>query len=100
MKRLDRPRRGARFATVLALCVATAAAGLGSSGCRVNEDDVHRWENTLHGPDKLRAVLLHDKYDNALRVEAAMSLIRMKPRSGRRVGITLMADTLAAVPPE
>ena len=63
-----------RFASVLALGLAMGA-GLGAAGCRVNEDDVHRWESTAHGPDKLRAVLLHDKYDNTLRVEAAMSLI-------------------------
>ena len=37
----------------------------------VNEDDIHRWESTSHGPDKLRAVLYNDKYDTPLRVEAA-----------------------------
>ena len=31
-------------------------------------------------------MLVHDKYDVSLRVEAALSLIRMKPRSGRRPG--------------
>jgi hypothetical protein len=99
-------RRRPRFAAVLAVCVATMGAGLGTSGCRVNEDDIHRWESTQHGPDKLCAVLRHDKYDNALRVEAAMSLIRMKPRAGRRVGIIGtpqregMVDTLAQVSPE
>ncbi len=95
MKRLDQRR----FATVIALCLATTA-GLSTSGCRVNEDDIHRWESTQHGPDKLRAVLQHDKYDNALRVEAAVSLIRMKPRAGRRVGVQMMVDTLAQVAPE
>jgi hypothetical protein len=82
------------------MCLATASAGLASSGCRVNEEDIHRWESTAHGPDKLRAVLLHDKYDNALRVEAATSLIRMKPRAGRRVGIGIMVDALASIAPE
>src|SRR5262249_37886941 len=70
------------------------------SGCRVNEDDIHRWESTAHGPDKLKAVLQHDKYDTSLRVDAALSLIRMKPRAGRRVGIGIMVDTLASVAPE
>ncbi|HVY44993.1 MAG TPA: hypothetical protein VHB21_03900 [Minicystis sp.] len=79
---------------------AVAGAAAATSGCRVNEDDIHRWESTAHGPDKLKAVLLHDKYDNALRVEAALSLIRMKPRAGRRIGIQIMVDTLANVPPE
>lgn len=69
-------------------------------GCRVADDDIHRWESTVHGPDKLGAVLAHDKYETPLRVEAALSLIRMKPRAGRRVGIGLMVETLASVPPE
>jgi hypothetical protein len=104
------PKPQARFARLelglrpvasraVALCVA-AAIGLGAAGCRVNEDDIHRWETTAHGPDKLRAVLQHDKYENALRVEAAISLIRMKPRAGRRVGINIMVETLASVAPE
>ncbi|APR84423.1 Hypothetical protein A7982_09772 [Minicystis rosea] len=77
-----------------------AALGLGTTGCRVNEDDIHRWESTAHGPDKLKAVLYHDKYENALRVEAALSLVRMKPRAGRRIGINIMVETLAGVAPE
>ena len=31
---------------------------------------------------------------------AARSLIRMKPRAGRRIGINIMVDTLASVAPE
>ena len=106
MARVDRVTTGSRFAPgasrlrVYALCLATAVGGLGTSGCRVNEDDVHRWESTAHGPEKLRAVLYHDKYDNNLRVEAALSLVRMKPRAGRRIGITVMVDTLASIAPE
>ena len=46
----------------LALCLAAASAGLAGAGCRVNEDDVRRWESTARGPEKLTAVLLHDKY--------------------------------------
>jgi hypothetical protein len=79
--------------------VATAFA-LGTTGCRVREDDIHRWESTAHGPDKLKAVLYHDKYETALRVEAALSLVRMKPRAGRRIGINIMVETLASVAPE
>ena len=88
---------GASPAKLARLALSSRGAALGASGCRVNEDDVHRWESTAHGPDKLTAVLLHDKYDNALRVEAALSLIRMKPRAGRRIGIQIMVDTLATV---
>lgn len=54
------------------------------SGCRVDQNDLHRWETTSQGPRKLCAVLVHDKYDMALRVESSLALIRMKPRSGRR----------------
>jgi hypothetical protein len=106
MARVDRvgSRWGARRAGsrlgALALCLATGLTALGASGCRVNEDDIHRWESTAHGPDKLKAVLYYDKYDTSLRVEAALSLIRMKPRAGRRIGINIMVDTLASVAPE
>lgn len=99
MARLDRAGWRARFAG-FAVGVAAAGCGLAVSGCRVAEDDVHRWESTAHGPEKLRAVLIHDKYDTALRVESAMSLIRMKPRAGRRVGIGIMVDALAGISPE
>ena len=105
MARVDRvtmrvSRRLSPDLRVLALCLATTLGGLSTAGCRVNEDDVHRWESTAHGPDKLRAVLYHDKYDGNLRVEAALSLVRMKPRAGRRIGITIMVDTLASIAPE
>ena len=89
-----------RFASLVAVCLAVAGAGLAGAGCRVNEDDIHRWESTAHGPDKLRAVLQHEKYDHGLRVEAALSLVRMKPRAGRRIGIQMMVDTLAAIAPD
>jgi HEAT repeat protein len=62
--------------------------GLAVSGCRVDDKDIHHWENTANGPKKLCAVLLYDKYDTDLRVEAALALIRMKPRSGRRIAFT------------
>ncbi|MBN2193668.1 MAG: HEAT repeat domain-containing protein [Polyangiaceae bacterium] len=56
-------------------------------GCRTSTSDVHRWGNTKQGPRKLVAVLTHDKYLIDLRVEAAKTLIEMKPRNGKRVGI-------------
>ncbi|MCC6552708.1 MAG: hypothetical protein IT372_06755 [Polyangiaceae bacterium] len=97
---VHRAGRRAGAASLLVLCLTTAGAGLTASGCRVDENDIHRWESTAHGPDKLKAVLTHDKYDNSLRVEAALSLIRMKPRQGRRIGIGIMVESLAGVPPE
>src|SRR6185437_13313595 len=96
----DKARRPASRASVVALCLAAAVSAVATGGCRVNEDNIHRWESTEHGPDKLRAVLYYDKYDNSLRVEAALSLIRMKPRAGRRIGINIMVDTLASIAPE
>ncbi len=86
-----------RGATSFALVFALVCASVGAAGCRVDMDDVHRWENTTHGPEKLVAVVLHDKYELPLRVEAALSLVRMKPRQGRRVGIGMMVDALASV---
>jgi len=88
MRSVDRAGQRLKAARTLALCLATLGAGLASSGCRVDENDIHRWENSAHGPKKLCAVLLYDKYDTSLRVESALALIRMKPRSGRRLAFT------------
>jgi hypothetical protein len=87
MASVDRAGWCPRTARILALCFATLG-GFVSSGCRVDDNDLHRWENTAHGPKKLCAVLLYDKYDTSLRVESALALIRMKPRSGRRLAFT------------
>lgn len=61
--------------------------GLSVAGCRTNSEDIERWANTAQGPRKLVAVLTHDKYPMDLRLEAALTLVKMKPRGGRRVGI-------------
>jgi hypothetical protein len=76
------------------------AAIFAAAGCRVSDTDVKRWGTTEHGPDKLVAVLTHDKYDWQLRVEAALELMRMKPRSGRRIGVNRLVDSLALLAPE
>ena len=63
------------------------------TGCAVSESDVLRWERTERGPYKLVAVVTHDKYSlAALRIDAAMSLLRMPPRGGRRMGIAYLCD--------
>src|SRR5688572_9306678 len=67
--------------------VLVMALALGLGGCRTDREDVERWANTVQGPRKLVAVLTHDKYPIDLRVVAALTLIEMKPRGGRRVGI-------------
>jgi len=85
-------RRGG--GVLLSSCVWVMAAGT-TAGCAVNQDDVHRWEGTERGPEKLVAVLTHDKYSIQLRTEAAMSLIRMKPRAGKRIGIDQLISALA-----
>jgi hypothetical protein len=58
-----------------------------TSGCAVSDSDVHRWETTEGGPEKLYAIVTHDKYAWSLRDEAALSLVHMRPRSGKRVGL-------------
>ena len=78
--------------------VAMLALFAGASGCRTTDEDVHRWANTAQGPRKLVAVLEHDKYAPDLRVEAAMTLVSMKPRSGRRIGIGDLVDALNELP--
>jgi hypothetical protein len=77
---------------------ALAASLVGAVGCRTTADDVHRWANTQQGPRKIVAVMTHDKYPDELRVEAAMTLVRMKPRSGRRVGIDELVSGLDELP--
>lgn len=78
----------------LSLCLTTATGAATLSGCRVTETDVHRWETTEFGPVKLAAVVSHSKYPRDLRVESAMALIRLKPRSGKRVGIDKLTEAL------
>jgi hypothetical protein len=68
--------------------VAILTAG---SGCAVSESDVHRWETTEGGPEKLYALVTHDKYSWSLREEAALSLVHMRPRNGRHVGLEYLA---------
>lgn len=72
---------------------------LGVSGCRTSSKDIERWASTAQGPRKLVAVVTHDKYPTDLRVEAAMTLVSMKPRGGRRVGIENLTAALAELPP-
>ena len=64
-----------------------AASGAVIAGCAVSESDAHRWETTENGPEKLYAVVTHDKYSWALREEAALSMVRMKARNGKRLGL-------------
>ncbi|MBK9262069.1 MAG: HEAT repeat domain-containing protein [Polyangiaceae bacterium] len=84
---------------MIALCIAALGSALGLLGCRVDENDVHRWEGTVQGPKKLCAVLLHDKYETSLRVESALAIIRMKPRSGRRLAFTQIDSDVEAENP-
>lgn len=75
-------------------------------GCRTDSDDVHRWGTTNQGPRKLVAVLTHAKYPVNLRVEAALTLVGMRPRSGRRVGLQGgeespgLVEALSSLPPD
>src|SRR3954468_424995 len=77
---------GATAGRFVAAITVAAVLTLGQ-GCRTSEDDVHRWANTAQGPRKLVAVLTHHQYTMDLRIEAAETLVSMKPRAGRRIGI-------------
>src|SRR5450432_143494 len=70
------------------------------NGCAVGESDVQRWEGTERGPEKLVAVLTHDKYAIPLRTDAALALIRMKPRAGKRVGLDDLNNALGELDEE
>ncbi len=83
--------RAGRAAALLLLIAASAA-------CRVNKDDLARWKKTVNGPDKLVAVLTHDKYEKDLRVEAAWSLIEMPRRGGQAIGLTRLIEELNKLP--
>ena len=74
-------------AIMLASGLAIIAASGVLSGCRITDDDVAAWARKASGPRKLVAVLQHDKYDLALRVNAALTLVTMKPRGGRAIGL-------------
>src|SRR5690348_4690332 len=99
-----RGARGNRVMSLVVLALAVACAFV-AVGCRTTTDDIHRWADTQQGPRKLVAVLTHDKYPIEVRVEAALTLVRMKPRGGRRVGIMGtddqpgLVDALASMPP-
>ena len=95
---------GATAGRFVAAITVAAVLTLGQ-GCRTSEEDVHRWSNTAQGPRKLVAVLTHDKYPMDLRIEAAETLVSMKPRGGRRIGIQGtdeqqgLIEALAQMPP-
>jgi hypothetical protein len=82
-------RWGARLFPLMP--ITGALGGLAASGCAVSESDVHRWESTEGGPEKLYAIVTHDKYSWPLREEAALSLVRMRPRNGKRIGLEFLA---------
>ncbi len=74
-------------ALLLASSLAIIGASGALSGCRITNDDVAAWARKASGPRKLVAVLQHDKYPMDLRVNAALTLVTMKPRGGRAVGL-------------
>lgn len=88
----DRGKRAATLRPLLMLSVLAMASAAGASGCRVSTEDVRRWESTERGPYKLVAVVTHDKYDQGLRVEAALSLVRMPTRGGVRKGLKFLLE--------
>jgi hypothetical protein len=82
----------ARGASIASVALFAMSSGAFATGCAVSESDVTRWEGTERGPYKLVAVVTHDKYSLELRVGAALALIRMPPRGGRRLGISYLCE--------
>jgi hypothetical protein len=78
---------GARTKLRVFAGAALISVAVSTGACRTDKDNIQRWATTVQGPKKLIAVLTHDKYPIDLRVEAAVALVSMKPRNGRRVGI-------------
>ncbi len=76
-----------RSAVALGMTFAVSITALSTTGCRITDDDVEAWAKKKAGPRKLVAVVQHDKYDLPLRVSAGMTLVSMKPRGGRAVGL-------------
>lgn len=64
-----------------------SALALGTSACRTDSKNIEAWGSKSQGPRKLVAVVTHEKYPLDLRIEAALKLVSMKPRGGRRIGI-------------
>lgn len=97
--------RGIGRALLCALVLGTAAP---LSGCRVTEEDLRKWEHLEHGPPKLQAVLYYPKYEDSLRLQAALALIRVPPHSYQDAfdqegppntdGITGLVRVLARLP--
>ncbi len=87
-------RGGSRRLLGTGLLVAAVLAAAPLTACRTSADDIERWTHTAQGPRKLVAVLTHDKYSLEQRVEAAMALVRMKPRSGKSIGILGQDDQI------
>ncbi len=95
----ERARAKSWFGWVGAAALSTSVAGgvvggFAVLGCAVSEGDIHHWELTENGPEKLYAVMTHDKYPWALRYEAAMAMVRMKTRGGQHIGLETLLKAL------
>jgi hypothetical protein len=77
---------GTRIGHLVSVLALAATVGI-VAGCRTSAENIHRWGDTMQGPRKLVAVLVHEKYPLDLRVEAALTLVRMKPRGGKQIGL-------------
>jgi hypothetical protein len=49
-----------------------------ATACAVTEADIEAWKGTVRGPGKIIAVLLADKYSDALRIQAGLALVEME----------------------
>ncbi|MBX7195163.1 MAG: hypothetical protein K1X94_24120 [Sandaracinaceae bacterium] len=67
------PRQGWTSRIALLLGIALLA-----TACAVTEADIEAWKTTVRGPGKIVAVLLADKYSDALRIRAGLALVEME----------------------
>lgn len=90
--------------TIVSL-VTVALAGLAMAGCKVTTEDIDYWTGTRKGPGKIVAVLQSDKYEDELRIYAALALVRMEPRPATPEiepvdGVTELQAALRRIPEE
>ena len=83
-----------RWVGAMALVASATASTALVLGCAVSDSDIHHWEFTERGPENLYKIVVHDKFARQLRVEAALGLVRMKPRQGQHVGLELLIKAL------
>jgi hypothetical protein len=77
------------------IAVAAVLAALSLAGCHASSADVTRWETSEDGPEHLAKAVADEGASLEVRRDAGLALVRLE-RNGRRVGLPMLADALAA----